>query len=298
MSALNLFTRICDDAAVFPPGNMPLPDAVSTHLWRQQSSHAAPLGPLVVPAADMPRLATIVSEGADTMPDHHPANLEDLLGLAVTVPTPLAAGEAAAAARAVPFARLAALEIAVPDAMPADLVVPALRDAIGEPVGIAIYIEIPRDHRRGPLISALSGTRYLAKLRTGGVRAELFPDETELAATLIALVKASVPFKATAGLHHAVRNTDPEAGFEQHGFLNLLTAVDAAIEGAGIDALVSLLADRDGENIAGVVHRLPTSVRGTFRSFGTCSIGEPIDELVALGLLPPEYHTGQMEIRA
>lgn len=291
MSALNLFTRICDDAAVFPPGNTPLQHAVSAHLWRQQSSHAVILGPLVVPAVDLVQLASIVSEAEDTMPDHHPANLEDLLSLAVTVPTPLLAGEAVAAARAVPFTRLAVLEIAIPDSMPADLVVPALHEAIGEPADAAVYVEIPRDHRRDPLLAALSGTRYMAKLRTGGVRAELYPDEAELAATLTALVEAGVPFKATAGLHRAVRNTDPETGFEQHGFLNLLTAVDAAVEGEGLDALVRLLADRDGANVAAVVRRLPTGIRGTFRSFGTCSISEPIDELVALGLLPLEYQT-------
>jgi len=291
VSTLNLFRRLFDDAAVFPPGNSPLPHAVSVHLWHRQTNRAVLLGPLVVPAADLPRLATIVAETADTMPDHHPAELEDLLGLAVTVPTPLKVGAAVAAARAVPFARLAALEVAIPNDLQADQVVPALQAALGDPAETAVYVEIPRDHRRDPLLAALSGTRYLAKFRTGGIRADLYPGEVELAESLVALAAAGVPFKATAGLHHALRNTDPETGFEQHGFLNLLTAANAAIEGADVDKLVPLLADRDGARVAAAVGRLPAGVRETFRSFGTCSISEPVAELVALDLLPLDYQT-------
>lgn len=290
MSSLDLFRRLFDDAAVFPPGDSPLPHAVSAHLRRRRTNQAVLQGPLVVPAADLPRLAAIMAQPADTLPGHHPAELEDPLSLAMTVPTPLKVGEAVAAARAVPFARLAAVEVAIPNGLHTDHVVPALQ-AAELPAETAVYAEIPRDHRREPLLAALSGTCYLAKLRTGGVRADLYPGEVELAESLVALVAAGVPFKATAGLHHALRNSDPETGFEQHGFLNLLTAANAAAEGAKVDNLVPLLADRDGARVAAAVGRLSEGVRETFRSLGTCSISEPVDELVALGLLPLDYQT-------
>jgi hypothetical protein len=93
-----------------------------------------------------------------------------------------------------------------------------------------------------------------------------------------------VPFKATAGLHHAVRNTDPETGFEQHGFLNLLLATDAARAGAEEAEVAAALADRDGTRVAARVRDLAPGVRESFRSFGTCSILEPVEELAALGL--------------
>ena len=35
-----LFVDLCDDAAVFPPGNVPLADAVPAHVWHQGSAHA------------------------------------------------------------------------------------------------------------------------------------------------------------------------------------------------------------------------------------------------------------------
>ena len=56
---------------------------------------------------------------------------------------------------------------------------------------------------------------------------------------------AGVPFKATAGLHHAIRADGA------HGFLNLLAAaVFAHTEGLGEDELVALLAEEDADAFA------------------------------------------------
>ena len=87
-----------------------------------------------------------------------------------------------------------------------------------------------------------------------------------------------MPFKATAGLHHAIRNTDPHTGFEQHGFLNLLAATEAAHAGADVAEVAALLAVRDGD-------ALSTTGVTLLGSIGTCSISEPVDELTALGRL-------------
>ncbi|WP_182378159.1 hypothetical protein [Nocardioides sp. WS12] len=236
---------ILDDAAVFPPGNLPLSEAVAAHRLHRTRWYADLVGPLVVPAAALPALA-----GAGP------------LDVAVVVPD--AEGAAAALVAAPEGIRVVALEVT-------EASVAALQAAIGEPAEVTVHLEVPRDDRRDAVIADLVGTTYLAKLRTGGVRADLYPDEAELAATVAALVEAGVPFKATAGLHHALRNTDPETGFEQHGFLNLLAATGTT------DAAV--LAVRDARELP----ELPAS--SLLRSIGTCSITEPIDELTALGLL-------------
>ncbi|GAA4818472.1 hypothetical protein ACFQ0K_09895 [Nocardioides caeni] len=237
---------LLDDAAVFPPGNLPLAEAVVAHRRHREAWYADLVGPLVVPAS---ALGTVGDLGGEAP-----------LDVAVVVPDARAA--AATLAEAPDGVRVVALEVTAPD-------IPGLQAALGEPEGVTVYVELPRDEGRDAVIAELTGTSYRAKVRTGGVRADLYPDETELAATITALVAAGVPFKATAGLHHAARNTDPDTGFEQHGFLNLLAA---AVPGADAAAL---LAERDPR-------RLPLPDHSLFGSFGTCSIAEPVEELAAL----------------
>ncbi len=173
----------------------------------------------------------------------------------------------------------------------------ALAQARSGVANVPVYVEVPRDDRRTDVVAALAGYGYRAKFRTGGVRAELYPDEAELAAAVRAVTAARVPFKATAGLHHAVRNTDPETGFEQHGFLNLLLATDAALGGADEADVAAVLAERDAGTVATGVRdlgpRRTAAAREAFVSFGTCSITEPLAELVDLGLVDGSVVRGE-----
>ncbi len=246
-----------DDAAIFPPGNLPLADAITAHHAHRAAPYARLVGPLVVALADLSGLT-----GAGP------------LDIAVVVPDAIGAAAAITQVEALDGVRLVALEVA-------DAGIAELRDAICEPAGVTVYVELPRDERRGAVIAALAGTSYRAKLRTGGTRAEAYPDEAELAAAVVDLTAAGVPFKATAGLHHPLRNTDPSTGFEQHGILNLLAATAAAQGGAGVDEVAAVLAERDPARVpvpAGEV---------LLGSVGTCSIDEPVAELTGLGLLDP-----------
>jgi hypothetical protein len=272
-----LFERLCDDAAVFPPGNLPLAQAVPAHLEHRAGRHRRLVGPFVVAAAALPELAGLLSG--------RPAGSFDL---ALTVPEPAAVAGALAAADGIAAVRVGAVEVAVPAGIGAAEVVPVLDAARAGRPDLPVFVELPRDERRPDLVRALAGTGLLAKLRTGGVRAELYPGLEELAQALVVTTRAGLPVKATAGLHHAIRNTDPATGFEQHGFLNVLTAVDAALAGADAAELARLLAERAPEVMAERISALGARsdrVREQFRSFGTCSIAEPLDELVVLGLL-------------
>ncbi|MFG1672428.1 hypothetical protein [Streptomyces sp. Y7] len=280
------FAGLLDDAAVFPPGSLPIEEAVAAHVAHTRGAHARLVGAFVLAAKDVDRLAELTAD----LP-------ESSFDLSVTVALPDVADALAAAAR-IPAVRLVGLEVAVPDDVAADAVGPALLEAVDDDSDLTVYVEVPRDERREALIGELAGTPYLAKFRTGGVRAELYPDERELAAAVLAATRAGVAFKATAGLHHALRNTDPETGFEQHGFLNLLVATDAALKGAEEEELAELLADRDGDRVAERVRALSPRVRDQFRSFGTCSVAEPATESAGLGLLPAATIADLTEVSA
>lgn len=269
-----LFAAVCDDAAIFPPGNLPLAAAVPAHVAHRRRSYADMVGPLVIGAANLRELAGLTGD----LPDG---------ALELLVTTPLSGVKAARSrAEATPAVRLVGLEVVLADDTAPGQVVPVLEEVASD--SITVHVEVPRDDRRDGVLAELAGTTHTAKFRTGGVRADLYPDEAELAASVIAAVHAGVPFKATAGLHHAIRNTDPATGFEQHGFLNLLTATGAALDGAGPGMVEALLAERDGHLVAAQVAGLSAGVREAFRTFGTCSITDPLMELADLGLLDPQ----------
>ncbi len=100
-------------------------------------------------------------------------------------------------------------------------------------------------------------------------------------------VRLDVPFKATAGLHGALRHFDPEIGVHHHGFMNLWTATALAARGAELPELVCCLLVEDAEGLwaIGVPIEELEKARRWFTGFGTCSIAEPLEGLSALGLL-------------
>jgi hypothetical protein len=158
----------------------------------------------------------------------------------------------------------------------------------GLPSGVPVYLEVPRGGFEAvEKIAARPG--FGAKVRCGGVRADLFPTEAELTAFIHACVAADLPFKATAGLHHAVRYTDPQTGFTHHGFLNLLLAVAAALSKADAEAVEEVLASTDAPALAHMAKTIdPDAAREVRRllvAYGSCSISTPLQDLAELGLL-------------
>ncbi|WP_326835308.1 hypothetical protein VSH64_10330 [Amycolatopsis rhabdoformis] len=276
MTANPRLTRgLFDDAAVFPPGLMPLPEAVSAHARHRTAPYAELVGPLVLAASTLDELEPLLLQG-------------ELLDLSVTCPQGAAQLPAVfAAADRLPV-RLRGVEVAMPPQASVAEFFAALDTASDAGPGeVPVFVEVPRDSRGAEVVTTLANTGYLAKFRTGGVTAELYPGVAELAAAIALVVAAGVAFKATAGLHHAIRNTDPATGFDQHGFLNLLAAVGAALDGADERELAAVLADRDGAAVAARASALDAdAVRSRFLSFGTCSVLEPLAELVDLGVVP------------
>jgi hypothetical protein len=267
--SLAWFEDLLDDAALFPPGDLPLAEAVPAHARHQKAWYTSMIGPFVCPAARLDELAAITDRPIE---------------LSVTVPNGPAALPAAVEQLA-EGVELRAVEVALPDGVRIGDLLRTLDDCL--PAGVLGFVEIPRDGRRDAVVDALAGTGYLAKFRTGGLTPAAHPDERELAGSIVAAASRGVPFKCTAGLHHPIRHTDGD--LEQHGFLNVLLATDAAIRGAAVDDVAVLLGERSHEDVACLVNDLVperiADARAEFLSFGTCDIATPVADLRSLGLI-------------
>lgn len=144
-----------------------------------------------------------------------------------------------------------------------------------------VYCELPLRYDVSFRILQLGELGLRAKVRCGGATAPRIPD---LAEFIAACRRLGVPFKATAGLHHPLREDD------EHGFLNLLAA---AVFGDEEEALAE--EDRSAFEITDEVFiwrdheagadEIARARRELFVSFGSCSAQEPIDGLRELGLL-------------
>ncbi|MDP9394168.1 MAG: hypothetical protein M3Q27_07885 [Actinomycetota bacterium] len=274
-----LLDGLVDDAAIFPPGNAAMVDAVTGYLRHRTYAYGALVGRFLCSASRLGELRQVL----DTRPAPEVA-----IPLGLVVDTGADGIEAAVArAGADPRLTLAAVEVAA-TAGSGDLV-SAVRHAVDHLPEVEAYVELPREEGWLAGLAVLADTPYGAKLRTGGTSAGAFPTEDEVAAFIVACVAAETPFKLTAGLHHAVRQRDTATGFEHHGFVNVLVATHAATQGARVDEVAGMLAEQDTSAVAARFEALdPTTAvaaRSFFTAFGSCSVDEPVADLVTLGIL-------------
>jgi hypothetical protein len=265
--SMPLLRGLFDDAATFPPASVPLPTALSDH------SSQPPLitGRFLIRASMLSQL---------------PALGRTELAVGVIADTGVAGlPEAVAAARALPaWANVETLEVALlPEG---ELVAEAIAavDAV-DGSDLQLYVELPHE-ARAPLggwdevIEVLAEGGAGAKLRTGGLAPEAFPSVREVAEFITACVSAGVPYKCTAGLHRAVRRA------EQHGFLNLLVATHAAVRGEDVEAtLAEVAADVLVRRVRSLDETAAKTVRTALTAIGSCSLTEPWEDLLALGLV-------------
>lgn len=256
-----LFRGLCDDAALFPPGNASLELAVPQHIDYTSSAYAELVGTFVFPA---PRLGELD-------PPQTP------IRMSLTFPGgPDTVKSALDSATSIDNVTVVAIEVPIADSA-------EIEALAGIDPSIDIYIEIPRGARRAEVFDVVDEHGYRAKFRTGGIVSEAYPSANELARAIHEAARREIDFKATAGLHHAIRNTNHDNGFEQHGYLNVMLAAQAARAGAGVYELESILQIREAETVAAAVSAIDGA--RAFGSFGTCSIREPLDDLIALGLI-------------
>lgn len=163
--------------------------------------------------------------------------------------------------------------------------------------GIELFIEPTDLSSFATLAPRLAQVGAAAKIRTGGVTADAFPPPHQVLEFIVSCREAGIRFKATAGLHHAVRGeyrltyeASPPMG-EMFGFLNVAVAAAlvwhdrnhalalAALEERSMDSFVFSddgLAWR-GEHLSAA--EIDDARARFFTGFGSCSFREPMAEI-------------------
>lgn len=247
-----LFDRLIDHAVLFPPASLGMDAALEVDRWARGTPEAWLLHRFLVPASKLPDV---------------PAELDVPLGVIVDaeLDDPL-------------DPRVDTLEARLE------------RAPLVEGHAANVFLEVrPGDESA---LREVAERGADAKVRCGGATPDMFPSPGELAEFITGCRDAGLRFKATAGLHHPIRD-----GIV-HGFLNLLAAsVLAHAGGADARELIDvLLADEpdafgftdDTFRVAGRefgVEQIAATRRELFVGFGCCSFSEPVEDLKKLWIL-------------
>jgi hypothetical protein len=283
-SALALLTGVVDYAGLFPPAALPMASAVGEYARAGDGDDAWMLGRFVVPASRLDEFRTARStvEGLAT-----PWRLSALVGDRADADV-----AAVTAFNAAPDAAAAIVDAVESKPASVDGV-----DWLAERWrGVDVYVEVSPAADLAAWFDRIAARGLRAKIRTGGVTADAFPSPEAVAAFLDAAVRAGVAFKATAGLHHAVRGhyrltyAADAASAPMYGYLNVLLATAALRAGLGRATAEDLLVRDDAATLAfadgGVRWRdleFSTALLSATRAsqlvgFGSCSFREPADE--------------------
>jgi hypothetical protein len=288
-----------DYAGLFPPAALDMRAAAANYARYRNGESAWALGRFILPANRLLELEAVAEEYLPLNPAVQPWRLSVLAGPELGTDLDLVAEfnrrHSSAGSRA---ARIDTIEVKASS-------VGVVEDTMQQvPRQLQVYIEIPVREDPRELVTAIARLGGRAKVRTGGVTREAFPRTADLVRFISACIRAQVAFKATAGLHHALRaeyrlNYEPDSATGvMFGFLNLFLAAAFLRAGMNDEDAGRILEETSpdafsiNDGIRWRDHRLgQDALRGAreavITSFGSCSFTEPISELQALHLLEP-----------
>jgi len=283
-----LLAGLVDYAGLFPPAALNMPAAVRHYAEYGASDDAWMLGRFVLPSA---HLDAFWAERS-MLRDQPEWRLSALIGADVQADVERVHAFNATMAG---YARVDTLE---GKASSVDAVA-KFADAAS---GFNAFVEIPLNDFPA-LIDEIRLRGINAKVRTGGVTANAFPEPEVLLAFIECACKMNVPLKATAGLHHPLRG-DYRLTYEEgspkgtmFGFLNVFLTAAFVHAGMTDGAALALLLERDVKKFVVTTNAIEWRNRAvTTRdihaardcvavSFGSCSFREPADELRAAALI-------------
>ena len=291
-----LLTGLVDYAGLFPPAGEDMRPALEHYASYIESPDRLALGRFIVPIS---RLKELEESGGDLMPT---GDASEPWRLSVLV----ADDVRSAAAEMLEFndrhspesgAGRAVVDVVELKASAANEIAHQRNDLAARFIA---YFEIPVSSDVSPLVKAIATAGARAKVRTGGVTPEAFPSAERIVDFLAACNHERVAFKATAGLHHAVRGEyrltyepgSPKA--VMYGFVNLFAAAALLYTGESEDVALAALEDSEpsafsfsDDALQWREKRIGLEQIVNFRSrfgisFGSCSFREPVDELASV----------------
>jgi len=297
------FSGLIDYAGLFPPAQLGMKTALAGYDAARRSPHAWMLARFILAASRVdellqdaagapPPLSVIVDAGNDSR-----AWFGNTQAALTSIAACKNSGSAQIEALEVPLSPLLSLRETY-DAAIGQYAAAASQAALRD---VPSFIELPRDDRWLALLpgalAAMQRHRLGAKLRCGGAIAASVPPVLDVATFLHLANDEGAAFKATAGLHHPIRGYNEASGFIMHGFLNLLAAASLAKTGASLDDLIAVLEDEESSHFVfedGALlwksRAIPAEIlkqtrQHFFVAYGSCSFDEPVDDLLALGMI-------------
>ncbi|MFU8828669.1 MAG: hypothetical protein ACNA8P_04445 [Phycisphaerales bacterium] len=303
-SVRTLLTEIIDYAGLFPPSGLGMTEAVEHYANHLNSKHRWMLGRFVCPVTaieDFDAAATDLLPKGETddpwrlsgivAPESLSEQIDRIFRFNDHHETVVEAGRCV----------IDVIETKASSASDIERIMKIVPEQI-EP-----FIELNHTTDLRGIIAAIAGTGGRAKIRCGGVTPKAIPTAEQIARFIANCAAAEVSFKFTAGLHHPVRAEQNLTYVAQpprammHGFLNVFTAATMArVNRLGEPELVQILQETDPKafiftegGLTWHEHFAPTArlarVRESFAiSVGSCSFTEPVDDLIAIGLLERE----------
>lgn len=290
----HLLTGLIDYAGLFPPAGLTMTSAVSNYATYRAGEDSWALARFIITAS---RLEEFENEMREILPDlteERPWRLSALCG--PVLDQDLADVQAFNARHKT--IHIDSVEIKVTNA--AD--VGAFAAFI--PKGLRAWFEFPLSTDPLPFITAIQKAGARAKIRTGGVRENMFPSAEEISGFLTMCCRHNVAFKATAGLHHPFcgkyrlsYDTEDNRKVLMFGFLNVMLAAVFIYAGIRPELLAELMREPSPEGFTfddrGVSwrhhwasHEQIEEVRAGFAiAFGSCSFDEPMRAVKQLHLL-------------
>ncbi|MHC4909084.1 MAG: hypothetical protein ACYTF9_05115 [Planctomycetota bacterium] len=294
-----LFAQLIDYAGLFPPAELPMAEMVANYATYTAHEDAWMLGRVIVPIGRLDDFEAAAEGKLPTSEDDEPWHVSGL-----TAP----AGEEALAGhldRLLEFnathedpanglARVDVIELRGNDAAAIEAALDLMPDEVFP------FFELPPAEDPRGLLATLVGCDAGAKIRTGGVTADLYPAPADVARFIHACATGGVPFKGTAGMHHPLRHHSTAVNTMEFGFINVFAAAVACFtHEIGPDEVRAILEEEDiaafrfvPQGLAWREQRMTVReidrARERFAvSFGSCSFDEPREDLRALGLLQP-----------